>query len=199
MVADSKAIIDATTIAAERLQHRRTLSILRLLLRKPLGFAGGLLILAMILVAIFADSIATYDPLQSHVSQRLAAPNSVYILGTDNFGRDIFSRLVHGSRISLWVGIMAVCFSTVAGTTIGIFSGHYGGRLDLFIQRVMDSLMAFPAIILALAIIAAVGPSLTNVILAIGIVQIPGLSRVVRATTLSVEENQYVEAARTIG
>jgi peptide/nickel transport system permease protein len=128
------------------------------------------------------------------------APNGVpFILGADESGRDILSRLIHGARVSLWVGLMSVVLGTIGGTIFGVLSGFRGGRLDLILQRVMDSAQAIPSLVLALLLMAVLGPSLTNVIIAIGIVQIPYTNRVVRSAVLSLKHEVYVEAARAIG
>jgi len=173
--------------------------LLRFARNKPLGAAGAVLIVALVLTAIFADVISPYDPIATKPAKMLTAPSSEYFLGSDQLGRDLLSRLIHGSRISLYVGILAVCLGTAAGTALGIIGGYMGRTLDLVIQRVMDALMAFPLLVLAMALVAMLGPSLNNVTIALAIVLTPGSSRVVRGAVLSVRENQYIEAARSIG
>ncbi len=179
--------------------------------QKPLGGVSALIIIVMILAAALANLIAPNDPLKIFAGQSYAQPGtipaggSVFLLGGDETGRDLFARVVFGARISLLVAIPAVIFGTIIGATLGMVSGYFGGKLDLFIQRVVDGMMAFPTILLALTIMALIGPGLqlggaySNVVIAIGIIMIPTMSRVTRGATLSVKENVYVEAARSIG
>lgn len=166
---------------------------------KPLGAGGGFIILLMVLVAILAPFISPYDPYALHGDDSLAPPSSRYLLGADDLGRDLLSRIIWGARVSLQVGLIAVGVGSILGSFWGILSGYAGGKTDLAVQRVMDTLMAFPSIVLALTMVAILGNNITNVMLAIGIVMTPGVNRVVRGATLSVKENQYIEAARTIG
>lgn len=167
--------------------------------RKPLGTASASLILLIVFTAIFADVLALYDPLFTHPEIRLAPPSWQHPFGTDDIGRDVFSRIIYGARISLWVGLLAVGIGTVAGTIIGLLCGYWEGRLDLALQRFMDALMAIPGLILAMAIVSVLTPNTTNAMLAIAVVIIPGNSRIVRGAVLSAKQNQYVEAARALG
>src|SRR6267378_4774619 len=167
--------------------------------RKPLGAAAASIILLIVFTAIFADVLAPYDPLAAQPEIRLAAPSWAHPFGTDDIGRDVFSRVIYGSRISLWVGLLAVGIGTLAGTIIGLVSGYWEGRLDMILQRVMDALMTLPGLILALAIVSVLKPSTTNAMLAIAVVIIPGNSRIVRGAVLSAKQNPYVEAARALG
>ncbi len=167
--------------------------------RKPLGSFGLLLVALLVFTAVFADLLATHDPETTAVRDRLLGPGPVYYLGTDHFGRDTWSRIVYGSRTSLYVGIFAVAFGTLIGSSLGLISGYFGGTVDALVQRLMDMLLAFPLLILAMTIVAALGPAVTNVVVALAIVITPSTNRVVRGTVLSVKENQYVEAARTVG
>ena len=171
----------------------------RFLRRKPMGAIGALLIVLVVVVAVFAELIAPYDPYELRSARLFAPPGDQFWLGTDDYGRDILSRLIYGARISLYVGLLAVILGTTTGALLGLISGFFGGKTDFLLQRLMDSLMAFPALVLALAIVAALGQSTTNVILAVAIVLIPTSSRVVRSTVLSIKEHLYVEAARAIG
>ena len=171
----------------------------RLARKKPLGAVAALIVLALIAMAALADVIAPYDPLRSDPSAVLAAPSRDHLMGTDNLGRDIFSRLIHGSRISLAVGIGAVILGTFVGTAVGLASGYAGGWFDLVTQRIVDAWLAFPTLIFVLTVIAALGPGLRQTIFAIGIGFIPFQSRIVRSSVLSLRERDYVEAARTIG
>lgn len=167
--------------------------------RKPLGALAGLIILAVIAVAVFAPVLAPYDPAQIFGGQRLEPPSGQFALGTDQVGRDVLSRLIHGARISLWVGLVAVSIGVGLGASIGIVTAYFGGKTDAVVQRLMDMLMAFPALILALTMVAALGSGLTQVMVAIGIVITPGVSRIIRGATLSVRSNQYIEAAQAMG
>ena len=169
------------------------------IVRKPLGAAGGSIILLMVALAVMYPVITFYDPLEWNISDKLSPPNTTYWLGTDDMGRDLWTRIVLGAQISLMVGFGAVAFGSVSGALIGIVSAFYGGRVDAGIQRVMDALMSIPTLILALAIMAALGQSLFNVVLAVGIPQIPRANRVVRSQAMAVKESEYALAARSIG
>lgn len=169
------------------------------IVRKPLGAAGGSIILVMVALAVAYPVITFYDPLEWNISDKLSPPNTTYWLGTDDMGRDLWTRIVLGAQISLMVGFGAVAFGSVSGALIGIVSAFYGGRVDAGIQRVMDALMSIPTLILALAIMAALGQSLFNVVLAVGIPQIPRANRVVRSQAMAVKESEYALAARSIG
>ena len=168
--------------------------------RKPLGAFGGAVAVLLIVVAIFAPFIATHDPTRTNSAYVFAAPGSSgLLLGGDQVGRDVFSRLVYGARISMEVGVLSVLFGVTIGAFIGIVSGYFRGKTDLIIQRVVDAMMAFPALILALAVMAALGASITNVIIALSIVFIPATARTIRAQALSIRETDYVLAATAVG
>jgi ABC-type dipeptide/oligopeptide/nickel transport system permease subunit len=167
--------------------------------RKPLGIASAALIIALVLTAMFADVLAPYDPLEPHPEIRLAPPSRAHLFGTDDIGRDVLSRVIYGSRISLWVGLLAVGIGTLVGMIIGLVSGYWEGRIDLVLQRVMDAVQAIPGLILALAIVSVLTPSTTNAMLAIAVVIIPGNSRIIRGAVLSAKQNRYVEAAQALG
>lgn len=173
--------------------------LLRFARRKPLGAAGVLVILLLIITAAFAPLIAPYDPLKPDLLDRLKGPSLEHPFGTDQTGRDLFSRVVYGSRVSLQVGFAVVIVSTVGGSIIGIVSGYFEGKLDLIVQRIMDSLQAIPGLLLAIAIAATLGPGTYKAILPIAIVILPSIARVVRSSTLSTKRFPYVEAARTVG
>lgn len=177
----------------------RTRALWLVLKRKPLGMASAALIAVLVLTAIFADVLAPYDPLGTQPEIRLSAPSRAHLFGTDDIGRDVLSRVIYGSRISLWVGLLAVGIGTAAGMVIGLLCGYCEGRLDLALQRVMDAIQAIPGLVLALAIVSVLRPSTTNAMLAIAIVIIPGNSRIVRGAVLSAKQNRYVEAAQAIG
>ncbi|MEE9201715.1 MAG: ABC transporter permease [Dehalococcoidia bacterium] len=166
---------------------------------KPLGAAGGILMLITILVAILAPWVAPMDPLTTHIRERLMGPSGQYLLGTDWMGRDSLSRIIYGARTSIYVGFMATLLGTTVGTLLNVFSAYRGGVVDMVVQRIMDVLLAFPTLIMALAIMAVLGASINNVIIAIAIPFIPRAGRVVRSTALAVKEQQYVEAARAVG
>lgn len=180
-------------------QKSRAQALWSFMKRKPLGAASASLILLIVFTAIFADVLAPYDPLFTHPEIRLAPPSWQHPFGTDDIGRDVFSRIISGARISLWVGLLAVGIGTVAGTIIGLLCGYWEGWLDLALQRFMDALMAIPGLILAMAIVSVLTPNTTNAMLAIAVVIIPGNSRIVRGAVLSAKQNQYVEAARALG
>src|SRR5262252_9162545 len=165
-------------------QVSRTRTLWAAIKRKPLGMVSAVLIVVLVLTAIFANVLAPYDPLAAQPEIRLAPPSWAHPFGTDDIGRDVLSRVIYGSRISLWVGLLAVGIGTCVGMIVGLVSGYWEGRLDLMLQRVMDALMTIPGLILALAI---------------AMVIIPGNSRVVRGAVLSAKQNRFVEAAQAIG
>ena len=172
-------------------------------LRRGLRHRGALVGLALIglFLAMAATSplVAPRDPLAQDLSRRLEAPSAEFPFGTDDFGRDILSRVLYGARISLRVGVVAVAISLLVGGGIGLVSGYYGGTLDLLVMRLMDVLLAFPAILLAIAVVAVLGPSLTNAMVAVGITGIPVYARLVRGVVLQVKSLEYVTAARALG
>jgi peptide/nickel transport system permease protein len=167
--------------------------------RRPLGAIGAAIVLLMLLVAVSATLIAPYDPLAIDFAGMLAAPSAQHWLGTDAFGRDVLSRLIYGSRTALIVGFGAAFVGATAGAILGVGSAYFGGRVDLYLQRVMDVFISFPLIILALAMVAILGNSLPNVITAITIPMVPRCALVIRASALSIREMPYVDAARAAG
>jgi peptide/nickel transport system permease protein len=167
--------------------------------RNPLGAAGAIVVIVMIFVAIFADVIAPYDPVANAFDRLHQPPNWENWFGTDQFGRDVFSRIVYGARTALMVGFVSSFVGAFIGLILGVASAYFGGRIDLIFQRVLDVFMAFPIIILALAIIAIFGTGTQNVIIAITIPFIPRCARVVRSTALAIREMPYVDAARACG
>jgi peptide/nickel transport system permease protein len=169
------------------------------LLRGHLARVGMVVVTALVVVAALAPRLAPYDPAEQRLESMLERPGRAHLLGTDDLGRDILSRLVHGARVSLLVGLLAVGLSLVVGVTLGLVAGYRGGWVDEAIMRTMDGLLAFPALVLALAITAALGPSLRNAMVAIGIVGIPGFARLVRGQVLSLRAQEFVEAARAGG
>lgn len=173
--------------------------LIRTVRRKPLGMVGGFLVVVMLLVAAFAGVLQNFDPIEPHYSDRLINSNSTYWMGTDQFGRDIYSRLLHGTRVSMLVGFSAITIASIGGGLIGIIVGYRGGVLDLIVQRVVDILMAFPTIIMAMVVVTALGTSLLTFIFAIGLVQSPNISRITRSVTLAIRERGYIDSARAIG
>ena len=167
--------------------------------KKPLGAAGGALMLVMLLTAVFADVLQTHDPIATDAAYTLGAPSVEHWLGTDHLGRDIYSRIVHGARVSLVVGVASTLLGSVLGGIIGLLSGYVGGKTDLVTQRILDILQGLPLLVLALVMSAALGPALHNVVIAISIPIIPRAARVIRSSVLSIREMQYVEAARSLG
>jgi peptide/nickel transport system permease protein len=171
----------------------------RFITRKPLGAVGGLITLALLLMAVFHTLIATHDPNALGPSSVLQGLSSHHLFGTDNYGRDVFSRVVYGAWTSLEVSVIAVAIGTVVGAGVGIVSGFLGGTVDMVLQRTVDGLLSFPALILAIALVGLVGPSVKNVAIAIGLVTFPSLSRIIRGPVLSLKEQTFVEAARATG
>ncbi|MHC2331086.1 ABC transporter permease [Bradyrhizobium sp. USDA 4454] len=167
--------------------------------RHVLGTIGLVIMLLFVLTALFADVISRYDPLTVDSAHRLAAPSALHWFGTDSFGRDVWSRIIHGARISLAVGIGSTTLGATLGVIVGLASGYLSGWVDLVFQRVTDILQSLPLLVLALVMTAALGPSLPNVILAIAIPLIPTVARVIRANTLALREQPFVEAAKSIG
>ena len=172
---------------------------LRFASRKPLGVAGALLLALMTFVAVFAPLLTMHDPYESFSGARQVAPQLDYWFGTDNLARDIYNRLIIGTQISMLVGFSVVIISVAIGTVIGLVSGYLGGWVDNTLQRMMDIILAIPALFLALSFMAVLGPSVANVIVSLSIVSIPVVARVVRSTVLGLRESMFVEAARAIG
>src|SRR5437870_5082518 len=167
--------------------------------KKPFGAAGGVLMVVMVLTAVFADLLQSYDPIATNAAYTLGQPNAEHWLGSDHLGRDIYSRIVHGARVSLIVGVLSTLAGAVFGGIIGLLSAYFGGKTDLISQRLLDILQGLPLLVLALVMSAALGPSLHNVIIAISVPIIPRAARIIRASVLTLREMQYVEAARALG
>lgn len=168
-------------------------------LRRPLGAVGAAIIVVMLAVAVLAPLIARYDPVINDFSAMLAPPSGAHWLGTDAFGRDVLSRLIYGSRTALLVGFGASVLGATLGSVLGVASAYFGGRVDLYLQRVMDVFLSFPLIILALALVAILGNSIPNLIMAIMIPMIPRSALVIRSSALAIREMPYVDAARAAG
>jgi len=167
--------------------------------RQPLGAAGAAVLLAMVVLAVFAPYLAPFDPVEGDPSALYVPPNATYWLGTDGFGRDILSRLIHGARVSLLVGLGVSALGVVVGATVGIVAGYRGGWADAIAQRVMDAMLAFPMLLLALAMAAVLGPSLPNVIIALSVPIVPRAARIARANVLVLKATAFIEAARATG
>jgi len=170
-----------------------------LLRKQPLGAAGGLIVLVMLLATVFANVLSPYDPELASFENMLVPPSADFWFGTDAFGRDILTRIIYGARTALFVGFTAAFVGATAGLVLGVASAYFGGLFDLIFQRVVDVIMAFPLIVLALAVVATLGASTTNVIIAITIPFIPQCARVVRSSALAIREIPYIDAARALG
>ncbi len=175
------------------------LEIWRALRKNPLSLTGLVIILGLVITAILAPYVAPYDPLRTKPLERLEPPSKLHLLGTDQLGRDILSRLLYGARISLRIAIIVAALAGSVGTLIGILCGYFGGRVDNLLMRVTDIFMAFPQLILAMAISSALGPSLENVIIAISMTEWTFFARLARSRAIAVREEDYVEAARAMG
>lgn len=179
-----------------RRQWRRSM---RVTLRNRLVLAGGVLVVVLIVVAIGAPVFAPYDPIATNAVARMQSPSRDHLFGTDRFGRDILSRVIYGSRISLWVSLSSIAVATVVGTILGLASGYFGRGTDLAISRLLDILFSFPGLLLAIGIAAFLGPGQNNAIIAIAVVYSPLIARVVRGSVLAERHKEYVDAARMIG
>ncbi len=155
--------------------------------------------LAVCLAAVFAPLLAPHDPLEQDILYRLKAPTAEFLLGTDFYGRDTLSRLIYGARISLVIGLLAILSAMLIGSAIGLFAGYYGGPADIVIMQAMDVLLAFPSLILGLIVVAMLGPSISNLVIAIALTAIPPFARIARAPTLAIKEREFVEAGRSLG
>ena len=167
--------------------------------RNRAALIGGIIVLLFVAIAALAPLIAPHPPNEGDLAQRLMPPGHEHLLGTDPLGRDLLSRVIYGARISLEIQVVSVLFALLVGTLIGMTSGYYGGKLDHVIMRLMDVLLAFPGIFLAISIIAVLGPGLLNLMLAAGIYSIPQFARIVRGSVLTLKEKEFIEAARAVG
>lgn len=163
------------------------------------AMAGLWMVLVFLIVAIFAPWIAPHDPFEQNMQVMLESPSLHFFFGTDEFGRDIFSRIIYGAQISLMIGIVGVLISIVFGVALGTISGYFGGFVDSFVMRIMDIFMAFPSFLLALAIVSVLGPGMINVMIAIGIFSVPTFARISRSSVISIKNKEYIEAARAMG
>lgn len=190
----------ALTMDQQLTEPKKGTKIIRKLFSNRLAAIGLIVTVIMSVIAAFAPLIATHPPNEMDLANTLAGPGTDgHLLGTDNYGRDLFSRIVYGARISLIVGVSAVVFGAFFGTWLGLISGYFGGRLDSLIMRTMDGLFAFPFILLAITLMTVLGQGLINVIIAIGIANIPGFARIVRGQVLSVKEEEFIEVTRSLG
>jgi peptide/nickel transport system permease protein len=179
--------------------HAVTRGVWRLIKEKPLGAFGGAIVTGLLLCALLAPWIATHPYDQTNVRNRLKPPGPQFYFGTDNLGRDIFSRIVYGARVSVTVGFGAVSIGICLAIFVGVGSGYFGGKADVLVQRLVDSWMAIPTLLLLLNVMAVLGPGLLNVIMALGVVSAARSSRTIRSAVLVIKENQFVEAARAVG
>jgi peptide/nickel transport system permease protein len=196
----AEAQIQQDAVAAPGVETRsRQQDFRRTFFSNRLALFGAAVMAVFILLAVFAPLIAPYDPLQQELTEKFAPPSRAHPFGQDELGRDILSRVIYGARISLTAGLAAVAIATGVGTVIGLVAGYFGRWPDSVLMRLMDVLLAFPSILLAIVIVSVLGPSLPNAMLAIGIVFIPQMARVVRSAVISVRERDYIEAERALG
>lgn len=167
--------------------------------KNRIAMVGAVVVGILLFCAVFAPLLTSHDPVNGVLAERLKAPSLKYPLGTDSQGRDVLSRILHGSAISVEIGVISVGIALVLGSLMGVLAGYYGGWIDTVIMRLVDIMLAFPTILLALAIVSILGPSLENAMIAVGVVNIPRFARIVRSSVLSVKETEYIEAARAIG
>jgi peptide/nickel transport system permease protein len=197
-MAETQVQQDTSVVSDVKTRSRRE-DFVRAFFSNRLALFGMIVISLFILMAIFAPLVAPYDPLAQNLTEKFAGPSLAHPFGQDELGRDILSRIIYGARISLTAGLAAVAVATVVGTIIGLVAGYVGRWPDSLLMRLMDVLLAFPSILLAIVIVSILGPSLPNAMLAIGIVFIPQIARVVRSAVISVRERDYIEAERAIG
>src|SRR5215203_247908 len=197
-MAEAQIQHDAVVAPGVETRSRRQ-DFLRTFFSNRLALFGTAVMTVFILMAIFAPLIAAYDPLQQDLAGKFAPPSRAHLMGQDELGRDILSRVIYGARISLTAGLAAVAVATVVGTIVGLVAGYLGRWPDSVLMRLMDVILAFPSILLAIVIVSVLGPSLPNAMLAIGIVFIPQIARVVRSAVISVRERDYIEAERALG
>lgn len=183
----------------DHMKNNPFLIFLRDLKYSPKGIIGGAIILAYVIIAIFAPFISPYDPIEMTIEEKIMPPCRKHLFGTDFYGRDLLSRVIWGSRVSMYVGIVSVCFALIVGITFGCISGYYRGKIDEVISRAVDIMMSFPYIVLALVIIASIGIGLKNMLIALGIVFSPRFIRLTRGVMLAEREKIYVEAAKATG
>jgi peptide/nickel transport system permease protein len=179
--------------------HDAQPSLVRAFRANKLSSIGLVLFLAVVLVAAAAPLLTAYDPFAQDVTHKLAGPSAAHIFGTDEYGRDIWARMIYGARLSLLIGLASTVAAIAVGSLIGIVAGWYGGRLDAFAMQVMDVLLAFPSLILGMIVVAMLGPSLANIILAIALTSVPAFARIARAPTIALKGRDFIEACRSLG
>jgi peptide/nickel transport system permease protein len=194
--------VSSATLAIPRVRvvpRERTGGLWRGIRRYPIGLVGAAIVVLVVLLAISADVITPYDPVWQ-IDERLTPPNADYVLGLDEFGRDVYSRIIYGARVSLYAGIISVIVIALPiGAALGVLAGYFRGWMDTLLSRLVDMMFAFPSLLLAITIVGVLGPSLTNTMLAIGIVYAPTFARIARGSTLAVANLDYIMASRTIG
>ncbi|MFC1966813.1 ABC transporter permease [Chloroflexota bacterium] len=192
---------DALPGRVEEFKRRSLLADLtiRLIREKPLGSVGGVIVLTLFLVGVFADFLAPYPMAEIHLRDALQAPSAKYLLGTDEFGRDVLSRVIAGARISMIVGLAGTSLATLVSTIIGVLSGFVGGKFDLLVQRFVDAFLCLPGLFIVLTVMAVLGPGVWQVIIVLGVRFGIAMSRVMRGAVIGIKENVYVEAGRAIG
>jgi len=168
-------------------------------LRNKLALLGLVVVVLVVLISLGAGLLAPSDPLKLSISNRIKGPSWSHLFGTDHFGRDILTRVLYGGRVSLWVGVMSVVFAAAVGIVMGAVGGYFGGRLDYLIVLVMDALISFPSVLLAIGLMAVMGPGVQNIIIAMALVGVPTYGRVVRGSVLSIRQKEYIEAAVNAG
>lgn len=196
--------VSATPPQIQRVRHRTVVeraytSFRRFVVRKPLGTLGLVVIVGLVIIGLFPGAFDRTDPNALDPLRLLEEPSSDAWFGTDQLGRDMYSRVIHGTQVAVFVGFGSAAIAALIGTTIGIVSGYYGGKVDMIFQRVVDAILAFPPLVLALAVVVAIGPSVTNLVITLSFVLSPTFARIVRASTLSVRRQVYVDAAVSVG
>lgn len=200
-MSDTEVSVQVATQTAEMSYQRRSpwASMMRRFRKNKRALVGFWMVVVFVGIAVFAQAIAPYDPIEQNMDVILQPPSASHPFGTDEYGRDILSRIIYGSQISLMIGIVGVLISVVVGVGLGTISGYFGGRADMLIMRVMDIFMAFPSFLLALAIVSVLGPGMVNVMIAIGIFSVPTFARISRSAVISVKNKEFIEAAKSMG
>ena len=197
---ESKSVVAEEQVEVEKILSGNQLKRMWYNYKKSkLAVLGLIIVLLFIVVAIFAPVLSPYDPIKQDLVNMLKPPNAKNLLGTDEMGRDILSRLIHGARISMQVGFTAVGIAFIVGVPLGIFAGYFGGKLDTILMRSLDVLMAFPGILLAIVLVSILGPSLQNAVISVGIYAMPNFARLARGETMALKQNEYIEASRAVG